>query len=293
VRLIAPYPAGGSSDLVARIVAQKLSESLGRQLVVDNRSGGGGITGTELAARAAPDGHTLLLGNIGPLAITVPLTKQLGYDPRTDFAPISLLAVSPTMLVLHPSVPAKSVAELVTLAKAQPGKLNYGSSGVGTTPYIATELFKQMAGVDIVNVSYKGSGQAVNDLLGGQIQVMFASMPVGLQHSKSGRLRALAVTGAKRSTLAPEFPTLAEAGVPGYAFDTWWGLLAPARTPSTIVDRLNADVKRALDLPDVKARFADLGIEAAYGTPAQYGAFVRAEVERFTRIVQQLGLKPE
>ncbi|MGH7290968.1 MAG: Bug family tripartite tricarboxylate transporter substrate binding protein, partial [Myxococcota bacterium] len=203
VRLIAPYPAGGSSDLVARVVAQKFSDRYGQQFVVDNRAGAGGILGTEIASRAAPDGYTLLLGNIAPLAISPAMQAKLGFDPLKDFAPVSLLATGPTVLVVNPAVPAKSVKELIALAKAQPGKLNYGTGGNGTPAHLTGELFKQMAGVQLVHIAYKGTGQSVNDVIAGQIQLVFASMPVGMPHVRTGRLRALAVTGAQRTALAP------------------------------------------------------------------------------------------
>ena len=292
VRWIAPYPAGGSSDLVARIVAQKLSDSYGQQFVVDNRAGAGGIVGSELAARATPDGYTLLLGNIAPLAISATI-QRLPYDPLADFAPVSMLATGPTILVVHPSVAAKSVAELIALAKSQPGKLNYGSGGNGTPAHLTTELLKQMAGINLVHVPYKGTGQSVNDLIAGQIQLVFASTPVALAHMKSGRLRALAVSSAKRTPLAPDLPTVAESGVHGFEFDSWWSLLAPRHTPASVINKLNAEVKRALQLADVKERFADLGIDPVYSTPAEYSTFLRREIAKFSQLVKTIGLKPE
>jgi len=292
VRWIAPYPAGGSSDLVARIVAQKFSESYGQQFVVDNRAGAGGIVGSELAARATPDGYTLLLGNIAPLAISATI-QRLPYDPLADFAPVSMLATGPTILVVHPSVAAKSVAELIALAKSQPVKLNYGSGGNGTPAHLTTELLKQMAGINLVHVPYKGTGQSVNDLIAGQIQLVFASTPVALAHMKSGRLRALAVSSAKRTPLAPDLPTVAESGVHGFEFDSWWSLLAPRHTPASGINKLNAEVKRALQLADVKERFADLGIDPVYSTPAEYSTFLRREIAKFSQLVKTIGLKPE
>jgi len=292
VRWIAPYPAGGSSDLVARIVAQKFSDSYGQQFVVDNRAGAGGIVGSELAARATPDGYTLLLGNIAPLAISATI-QRLPYDPLADFAPVSMLATGPTILVVHPSVAAKSVAELIALAKSQPGKLNYGSGGNGTPAHLTTELLKQMAGINLVHVPYKGTGQSVNDLIAGQIQLVFASTPVALAHMKSGRLRALAVSSAKRTPLAPDLPTVAESGVQGFEFDSWWSLLAPRHTPASVINKLNAEVKRALQLADVKERFADLGIDPVYSTPAEYSTFLRREIAKFSQLVKTIGLKPE
>jgi tripartite-type tricarboxylate transporter receptor subunit TctC len=293
VRLIAPYPAGGSSDLVARVVAQKFSDRYGQQFVVDNRAGAGGVLGTEMAARAAPDGYTLLLGNIAPLAISPAMQPKLGFDPLKDFAPVSMLATGPTVLVVNPAVPAKSVKELIVLAKAQPGKLNYGTGGNGTPAHLTGELFKQMAGVQLVHVPYKGTGQSVNDVIAGQIQLVFASMPVGMPHVKTGRLRALAVTGANRTALAPDLPTVAESGLPGFAFDTWWSLLAPARTPAALINQLNAETRRVLVLPDVKERFADLGIDGAASSPAEFSAFLKAELEKFAKLIQATGIRAE
>jgi tripartite-type tricarboxylate transporter receptor subunit TctC len=292
VRLIAPYPAGGSSDLIARIVAQKFGDAYGQQFVVDNRAGAGGVLGSELAARATPDGYTLLLGNIAPLAISATLQK-LGYDPLRDFAPISMLATGPTIVVVHPSVPAKSMSEFIALAKSQPGKLNYGSGGNGTPAHLTTELLKQMAGINLVHVPYKGTGQSVNDLIAGQIQLVFASTPVALPHIKTGRLRALAVSSAKRTPLAPELPTVAEAGVPGFEFDSWWSLLAPARTPAALIGSLNAEVRRTLKLADVRERFVDLGVDPVYSSPAEYSAFLHREIDKFARLIKAIGLKPE
>jgi tripartite-type tricarboxylate transporter receptor subunit TctC len=292
VRLIAPYPAGGSSDLIARIVAQKFADAYGQQFVVDNRAGAGGVVGSELAARATPDGYTLLLGNIAPLAISATLQK-LGYDPLRDFAPISMLATGPTIVVVHPSVPARTMGEFIALAKSQPGKLNYGSGGNGTPAHLTTELLKQMARINLVHVPYKGTGQSVNDLIAGQIQLVFASTPVALPHMKTGRLRALAVSSAKRTPLAPDLPTVAESGVPGFEFDSWWSLLAPARTPAALIGMLNAETGRTLKLTDVKERFADLGVDPVYGSPAEYSAFLRREIDKFGGLIKSIGLKPE
>lgn len=291
VRMIAPFPAGGSSDLVARILAQKLGETFGQQIVVDNRPGAGANLGTQIAARAAPDGYTLMICSV-TTTINTALYKNPGYALK-DFTPISRLAIGPTALVVHPSVPAKSVLELIALAKARPGQLNYGSGGAGTPSHIIGEVFKHSARVDITHVPYKGTGQSVNDLIAGQIQIVFASMPVSFPHMKTGRLRALAVTGAKRTPLAPDMPTIAESGVPGFAFDSWWGLLAPAGTPAVIINKLNADARRALQLADVKARLADLGVDGAYATPTDFGNFMRAEAEKVAKIIRETGIRVE
>jgi tripartite-type tricarboxylate transporter receptor subunit TctC len=293
VRIIAPFPAGGSSDLVARIVAQKLTEGTGVQFLVDNRPGAGGTLGTELGARATPDGYTLVIGNISGLAVNPHLFRRLPYDPIRDFSSISLLAVGTTVLVVHPSLPVRSVKELVALAKARPGALNFGSGGTGTPAHLVGELFKSMAHVNIVHVPYKGTGQSINDLLAGQIQLVFASMPVGLPHVKTGRLRGLAVSGEKRSPLAPEYPTVAESGIPGFAFDSWWGLNGPAQMPPEAISRLNALSLNLLKQPDTRERFAALGLEPRGSSPQEYSAFVNSELQKVGRVVRTIGLQPE
>lgn len=292
VRLIAPFPPGGSSDLIARVLAQRLTESLPQPVLIDNRPGAGSNLGTQLAARAAPDGHTLLLGSVTN-AINATLYRDPGYDLVRDFAPISRLAIGPNALVVHPSVPARSVAELVRLARARPGQLNYGSGGSGTTSHLSGEMLRAMAGIDIVHIPYKGTGQSVGDLVAGHIHFVFASMPVVMPQMKAGRLRALAVTGAQRTPQAPDLPTVAEAGIPGYAFDTWWSLLAPAGTSSTTVNLLNAEVRRILALSEVRQRFAELGIDVLPSSPGELAEFTRAEIERLAKIIRQTGLKAE
>ena len=293
VRLIAPFPAGGSSDLVARIVAQKLTEATSQQFLVDNRPGAGGTLGTELGARAVPDGYTLVIGNISGLAVNPHLVKKLPYDPLRDFSSISLLAVGTTALVVHPSLPVRSVKALIALAKARPGALNYGSGGTGTPSHLVGELFKSMAHVDIIHVPYKGTGQSINDLLAGQIQLVFASMPVALPHVKTGRLRALAVSSEKRSPLAPEYPTVAESGIPGFAFDSWWGLNGPAQMRADAIAKLNALSLNLLKQSDTRERFAALGLEPMSSSPQQYTEFVKSELEKIGRVVKAIGLQPE
>jgi len=293
VRVIAPFPAGGSSDLVARIVSQKLSEVTGQQFIVDNRPGAGGTLGTELAARSAPDGYALAIGNFAPLAVTPHLFRKLPYDPLKDFTSISLLAVGTTVLVVHPSLPVRSVKELIALARARPGQLNFGSGGSGTPAHLVGELFKSMAHVSIVHVPYKGTGQSINDLIAGQIQLVFASMPVGLPHVKSGRLRALAVTSDKRTSLAPDLPTVAESGIPGFALDSWWGLNGPAHMPADVVARLNALSLQVLKRDDVREGMANLGLEPKASTPQEYAAFTKAEIDKMGRLVKTIGLQPE
>jgi tripartite-type tricarboxylate transporter receptor subunit TctC len=248
VRLIAPFPPGGSSDLIARIVAQKLSEGFPNQVIVENRPGAGSNLGSQIAARAAPDGYTLLITSVTG-AINVSLFRNPGYDLMKDFAPIAKLAVGPTALVVHPSVPARSVREFIKLAQSRPGQLNYGSGGNGTPAHICGEMFRLMANVNVAHVPYKGTGQSVTDLMAGQIQFVFASMPVVFPHMKTGRLRTLAVTGAKRTPLAPDLPTVAESGIPGYAFDSWWGLVTNTGVPPAIINTLGSEVRRLQQLP--------------------------------------------
>ena len=293
VRVIAPFPAGGSSDLVARIVAQKMGEVTGQQFIVDNRPGAGGTLGTELAARAPADGYTLVIGNFAPLAVNPHLQRKLPYDPLRDFTSISLLAVGTTVLVVHPSLPVRSVKDLVALARARPGQLNYGSGGSGTPAHLTGELFNLMAKVNTIHVPYKGTGQSINDLIAGQIQLVFASMPVGLPHVKTGRLRALAVTSDKRTSLAPELPTVAESGIPGFALDSWWGLNGPAHTPADVVSRLNALSAQVLKRADVREGLANLGLEPKASTPQDYAAFTRAEIDKLGKLVKTIGLQPE
>ena len=293
VRVIAPFPAGGSSDLVARIVAQKMGEATGQQFIVDNRPGAGGTLGTELAARAPADGYTLVIGNFAPLAVNPHLQRKLPYDPVRDFTSISLLAVGTTVLVVHPSLPVKSVKDLVALARARPGQLNYGSGGSGTPAHLTGELFNLMAKVNTIHVPYKGTGLSINDLIAGQIQLVFASMPVGLPHVKSGRLRALAVTSEKRTSLAPELPTVAESGIPGFALDSWWGLNGPTQLPADVVSRLNALSAQVLKRADVREGLANLGLEPRASTPQDYAAFTRAEIDKLGKLVKTIGLQPE
>ncbi|HTE15418.1 MAG TPA: tripartite tricarboxylate transporter substrate binding protein [Burkholderiales bacterium] len=292
VRLIAPFPPGGSSDLIARIVAQKLSEGFPNQIIIENRPGAGSNLGSQIAARAAPDGYTLLITSV-TAAINVSLFRNPGYDLLKDFAPIAKLAVGPTALVVHPSVPAHNVPQFIKLAQSRPGQLNYGSGGNGTPAHICGEMFRVMAKVNIAHVPYKGTGQSVTDLMAGQIHFVFASMPVAFPHMKTGRLRTLAVTGAKRTPLAPDLPTVAESGLPGYAFDSWWGLVTNTGVPPAIINTLNNEVRRVQQLPDVKERFADLGIDVLQSTPAELASFTRSEIERFAKIIRDTGIRAD
>jgi tripartite-type tricarboxylate transporter receptor subunit TctC len=293
VRLIAPFPAGGSSDLIARILAQRMSEGLSHQIIVDNRPGAGSNLGTQLAARTPPDGYTILLTGV-PAAINMTLYQKPGFDLVKDFAPISMLAIGPTALVVHPSVPVRNVSQLIKLAQSRPGDLNYGSGGNGTPSHICGEMLRYMAKIKIAHVPYKGTGQSITDLMAGQIQIVFASMPVVFPHMKTGKMRTLGVTGAKRTVLAPDLPTMAESGLlPGYAFDTWWGFVTNAGVSPAIINTLNAETRRALQLPDVKDRFADLGIDIVHGTPAELATFTRSEIDRFATIIRETGIRAD
>ncbi len=293
VRFIVPFAAGGGSDFVARVVAQKFNEAFGQPLVVDNRGGAGGAIGTELAAKSAPDGYTLLLGSAGPLAIQPGLTARLPYDPLKDFAPITLVTSIPYVLVVHPSLPVKSVRELIALAKAKPGQLNFASPGNGTTTHLATELLKMLAKIDVVNVPYKGVAPAVTDLLAGQVQFMSGDLSTVMPQVKAGRLRALAVTGANRSPQAPELPTVAEAGVPGYEAIGWFAVLAPAATPRDLVTRLNAVIVKGVTEADARERLAALGGDVVANTPAEFAARIRDDLAKWSALIKTIGLKPE
>jgi tripartite-type tricarboxylate transporter receptor subunit TctC len=292
VRLIVPFAPGGPNDIMARIVAQKFSESMGQQVVVDNRAGASGIVGTELAAQAAPDGYTLLMMSL-TFAVNPSLFRKLPYDTHRDFTPVTLVASAPLMLVVHPSVGAKSVPELVNVAKTSPGKLNFGSGGPGTTPHLAGEMFAMMAGVKMVHVPYKGGGPALTDLIAGHIQLMLENIPSTLPLAKSGKLRALAVTSLKRSPLVPDLPTLDEAGLKGYEIVGWNGLFVPAGTPGAIVARIHAETRKALAQPDVKDRLVTLGAEGVGSSPQEFRAFVQAEIAKWARVVKQAGLRIE
>jgi tripartite-type tricarboxylate transporter receptor subunit TctC len=293
IKLIVPQSAGGGADILARTIGEKLSQSLGQSVVIDNRPGAAGIIGTEAVAKAAPDGYTLVMGAISTHAINKSLYPTLPYDPVKDFAPVTLVATAPLLVVVHPSVPVNSTRELIALAKAKPGQLNFSSAGSGNSTHLAGELFKTMAHVDLVHVPYKGATPAETDLMGGQVQVMFTSILSGLPHAKAGKMKALAVTSARRSSIVPDLPTVAETGLPGYDVNPWYGLFAPAGTPPAIVDRLNREVVRILQLPDVKQRFATLGAEPVGNTPAQFAAFVDAEIAKWSKVVADSGAKAD
>ena len=293
VRLIVTFPPGGGADMIARAVGQKLFESWGQQVVVDNRGGAGGIIGTEIAARSAPDGYTLLIGASSGLVINPLLRTNLPYDPVRDFMPVSLLIVNPTLLVVNSSVPANSVKELIALAKAKPGQLNYASVGQGSPIHLAMELFKSMTGTHFVHVPYKGAGPAVTDLLAGHVQLMFNSMPSVLPHVKTGRLRGLAVGSAQRFRTVPDIPTVAEAGVPGFEAMTWFGMFAPAGTPKYIINKLNAQIVRILADPEMAQYLVIQGSEARSSTPEELAKYMRVESERAKKAIKSAAIRIE
>jgi tripartite-type tricarboxylate transporter receptor subunit TctC len=293
IRLIVPFTPGGSTDILGRAIGQKLAEALAQQVVIENRPGAGGAIGAEAAARAAPDGYTLLMGHIGTLAVNPSLYPKLGYDPIRSFAPVAWVARVTNVLVVNPAVPARSVQELIRLAHDQPGRLRYGSGGNGSAAHLATEYFKLRTQTDIVHVPYKGTGPAVTDLLGGQIEVMMTGAPAVISHVKAGKMRALAISSAQRIESLPDLPTIAEAGVPGFEAIQWYGVVAPAGTPEAVIARLNAEVNRALATPELKARLVAEGAEAAPTTPPAFGAFIAAEIERWRPVIQKAGLKAD
>jgi tripartite-type tricarboxylate transporter receptor subunit TctC len=292
VRIIVPSAPGGGTDITARILAPKLSEQLGQQFVVENRAGAGTMIGSEVVARAAADGYTLLMG-ISTLAINPATYKKVPYDALRDFAPISHVVSLPNVLVTHPSLPVKTVKELIAFSRARPDGLYYASAGVGTSPHLSTELFLLMGGIKMVHVPYKGSGPGIVDIVAGHVSVMTPSILSGLPHIKSGRLRGLGVTSAKRAGGVPDIPTIAEAGLPGYEAVQWFGLLAPAATPREIVSRLHAETVRALQAADVKSRLSADGADPVGSTPEEFAAFLRSETAKWAKVVKQAGIQPE
>lgn len=292
IRLIVPLAAGGPTDLLARIISQPLSTRLGQPIVIENRPGAGGSIGAEVAAKADPDGYTLFLGTSGTLSINQSLYSTLRYDPVKEFAPIRLAASAPYLVVVHPSVPARTLQELVAYAKAHPGKLNYGIVPGGAAQ-LAVELFKRTAGIDIVGVSYKGAALATNDLIAGQIEMSFASTPGALSYVKSGKLRALAVTSPKRLDILPDLPTVAECGLPGYAATVWYGVVAPVKTPTAIIDRLYAELSAVLKDEKVRASMAQNDFYVEESNPAAFGRFIAAEAQKWAQVVKASGMKAE
>ena len=291
IRWVVPYAAGGLPDTIARIVAQKASESLGQPVTIENRGGAGGIPGTEAVARAAPDGYTFLVADVGQVAINPHLYAKLSYDPAKDLAPVGLIATANLFLVANQAVPVKDFAELVALARAKPGVLNYGSSGVGSIHHLSTESLKAALGLAIVHIPYKGTGQSIPALVSGDVALAYSAMPSIAAHVKAGRVKVLAVSTAKRSPSAPDVPTVAELGVPGYDFAPEIGLLAPAGTPPAIVNRMSQEVAKALKSPDVAQRFAQLDIEPVGSTPAEYAARIRAANEKYAQAVKVSGAR--
>jgi len=290
IRIVVPFPPGGATDAAARLVAVKMSEHWGQPVVVDNRAGAGGNVGSDLVAKAPADGYTLVMGVTGSHAINTSLYSRMPYDPVVDFVAISQVAVVPNVLVVHPSVPAKNLAELVALAKKEPGKLNYASLGNGTAAHLGMEMLKAEAGVDITHVPYKGSAPAVSDLLAGQVQMMVDGLPSALPHVKAGKLRAIALTSLRRSPSLPDLPTIAES-YPGFYADAWSGLFAPKGTPQPVVDKLSAEVQRILKLPEVREKLAALGAEPVGSTQAEFAAHVKKEIDKWAKVVKTSGAK--
>lgn len=292
VKLIVPYPPGGPTDIVARVIGQRLQAQTGQPFVVENRPGAGGNTGAEAVARSAPDGHTLLVATTAH-AINPSLFKNLSYNFSRDFAPISQLTSGPLVVVVHPALPARSIGELITLAKSDPGKLNFASSGNGQSTHLSAELFNTMAGTQIKHIPYKGSAPALADTIGGQTQLMFDTMLSAMPHVRAGKLRALAVTSAKRSPAAPEIPTVAESGLPGFEAIAWNGLLAPAGTPRDVLSKISSELRSAMEQPDVRERFEAQGFAAAWNTPEAFSTFVGAEIDKWARVVKASGATVE
>jgi len=291
IRLVVPFPPGGSLDVVARAIGQKLTEAWGQPVVIDNRPGAGGNIGADLVAKSAPDGYTILEGALSTHAVNVTLYGKLPYDPIKDFAPITLVAVTPNVLVLNASTPFNTVPELIAYAKANPGKLSFGSGSNGSAGHLAGELFKTDAHIDMVHIPYKGGAPAMQALLAGDTQLMFDNLANSMQQVKAGKLKAIAVTTAKRSSLVPELPTLSEAGLPGFDIYTWWGFMAPAGTPKEIIAKWNAEVTRILSTPEMKAFFAQQGAEPSPTSPAQFEALIKSEIPKYAKIVRDSGAK--
>jgi tripartite-type tricarboxylate transporter receptor subunit TctC len=293
VRIIVAFPPGGGTDIVARILGQKLGESWGQQAIVDNRAGASGVIGTEAAARAAPDGYTWFMGTMGNLTVNQHLYQKMPVDPQRDLAAMSQVVAVHFVMVSHPSLPAKNVKDVIALAKARPGQINYSSSGPGGAPHLGGELLKSMAGIDLAHIPYKGSGPSFTDLLGGQVSLTFDSLVQAYPYIKSGRLNALAVLGSKRSMLLPQTPTVAESGVPGYELTNWFGVVVPAATPRELVQRLYGDVAKALAQPDVRDKLQAMGADVIGSNPEQFAAFMRAETVKWSKVVRQANIRAE
>jgi len=292
LRFIVPYAAGGNGDIVARILAQKITGQIGQQIVIDNRGGAGGNIGAELAARAAPDGYSIMLGT-NTHVINMSLFSKLGYDIQRDFAPVTRTTSAPMVLIIHPSLPAKNIKEFIALAKAHPNKLNYATGGSGSSAHVITELFRSMAGVQLTHVAYKGVAQGTTDLIAGQIQMQFNSPATALAHMQAGRVRALAISTAARSSAAPGLPTIAESGLPGFEASIWQGIFVPARTPPEIITRLNREFVATLNAGDIKEQLRVQGLDSLPSTPEQFGAYVREEIAKWAKVIQVSGARAE
>lgn len=291
IRIVVPFPPGGATDILARAVAQDLQKGFGQSALVENRPGAGGNLGADLVAKSPGDGYTLLMGTVGTHGINVALYSKMPYDAVKDFAPITLVALVPNVLVVHPSLPVKSVRDLIDLAKREPGKLNYASSGNGTSIHLSAELFKSMAGVSLLHIPYKGSSPALADLVGGQVGLMFDNLPSALPFIRAGKLRAVAVTSSKRAPVLPELPTIAEAGLPGYEASSWFGILAPASTPRDVVGKLHDAIVKGLATPETSERLASQGAEQVGNTPEQFAVFIREEIDKWGKVVKAAGAK--
>jgi tripartite-type tricarboxylate transporter receptor subunit TctC len=291
VRWIVPFAPAGPTDLMSRAVAEKLSQRLGQPFVIDNRPGAGGNIGAEVVAHSAPDGYTLMIGHVGTHAINASLYPKLAFDPTRDFTPISLIATLPLALVLHPSVPAKDIRELIAYAKAKPGQLNFASAGNGGPTHLTGELLKSMAAINIVHVPYKGNAAALTDLVAGRVQMMFSNMLTAMPHVRAGKLRAIAVSSPTRSPQASNLPTVAESGVPGFSSVPWYGALGPAGLPRHIVDRLSAEIAQAVALPDMRERFVNQGVDLQSSTPAEFAALIKSELVKWRKVVREAGAK--
>jgi tripartite-type tricarboxylate transporter receptor subunit TctC len=292
VRMIVGFPPGGGTDVMARLITPKMIEAWGQQVVIDNRAGATGIIGTDLVAKAVPDGYTLLMGHVATNAIAASLFAKLPFDPARDFAPITRVSSVPHLIVVHPSLDVHTVKDLIALAKAKPGQIAFPSAGNGSTPHLAGEIFKTMAGVNLIHVPYKGSGQSVQDLLGGQVQLAFDTTPTVIQYVKAGRLRPIAVSTLKRLASLPEVPTVAESGVPGYEVTTWYGMFAPAGTPPAIVRKVFMEVARIVRLPDIKERLDGMGTEeTTNASPEEFAAMVRADIAKYAKVIKAAGLR--
>lgn len=292
IRFVSAFPAGGVNDIIARIIAQQMTEALGQQWVVENRPGAGGNLGTDYVAKAAPDGYTLLNGGMGSLTVN-PFTGKVPYDTLRDFAPVILMARSPNVVTIHPALPVKSVKQLIALARARPGELNYASGGVGSTPHLSGALFASMAGINLVHVPYKGASPATTDLLAGQVQLSFLGVASSLPLIRDGRLRGLAVTGIKRVSELPAVPSVHESGLPGYDVNPWYGVLAPAGLPRDIVAKLNTEIARVVRTPEVSRKFAAQGVETAASTPEEYAAIINADFAKWGKVIREIGIREQ